>query len=182
MPRTLSPAELANRIRKWAAVGVDVSIVDGVVTGLEVDEKESEARAPRRQGKLAKTIRVIRPSATQAAKKGVIRAALAAGSRSADRRKGVPYASVLQTGKVGYPPASRTKPHEIKARRADYSGGRIRTTGVLSFLVGGRRVYARAVKHPGSRFKQIEYLQVNETRLAGVIDRSTQKRIDAEIG
>jgi hypothetical protein len=180
--RLNSLATLAERIRKWAAIGIDASLVEGITTGLQVDEKESEGRAPRKQGRLVRTIRVVQPSATRAAKRGVIRAGLAAGSRSGDRRLAVAYASVLQTGKVGYPPGAKTRKHPIQARRAEYRNGRISTTGVLSFVAGGRRVFVRRVMHPGSRFEAMNYLQINEPRLARVIDEKVQARIQVDIG
>lgn len=182
MPRQLSPAEAAKRLQKWADVGIDAALVDGLVAGLKPDAAASRSRAPHKSGRLAATIRVTSPRPERTKRTGTVRAGLIAGSSSGDRRKAVQYASVLQTGKVGYPPRGSTRPHPIRARRAGYAAGEVRTTGVLAFNAGGTRVYARSVQHPGSHFPALGYLAVDERRLATVVDRSLQKSEDREVG
>jgi phage gpG-like protein len=53
----------------------------------------------------------------------------------------VPYAAIHEFGGV-------TPPHKIEARRAD----------VLSFMLGGKRVFARSVNHPGSHIRPRPFL------------------------
>jgi hypothetical protein len=183
MARELTPKQAAERLERWAKAGFQVALVDALTTALEADKRESAGRAPRRTGALASTIRVTKPSAARAEKTGVLKASLAAGRRSVDRRKAVPYARVLQTGQVYGGPGGRTRPHVIVAREGRYNaGGRFATTGALSFTVGGRRVLARAVKHPGSRFRALGYLRVNEPRLGRQLDQGIQASADKEIG
>lgn len=168
-------------MEKWASVGIDYAVVDGMLKALELDRSESEARAPRKTGKLAKTIKVLRPSAQRAQKTGLIRAAVVAGSRSGDRRKSVSYASVLQTGKVYNGPGGKTKPHDIVARKASYSGGKIQTTGVLALKVGGHPKFARKVHHPGSTFAAMDYLRVNEDRAVKDVDQALQASANRDL-
>lgn len=183
MARELTPKQAADRLEKWAKAGFNVALVDSVTGALEADKQESAGRAPRRTGALAATIRVAKPSASRAAKTGVLKASLIAGRRSVDRRKSVAYARVLQTGQVYGGPGGRTRPHVIVAREGRYdAGGRFGTTGVLSFTVGGRRVFARAVRHPGSRFRPLGYLRVNEPRLQRQIDQGLDRSAQREIG
>jgi hypothetical protein len=171
----VSPKQLAKRLEKWAKAGIDVRLVDLTVGALAVDKGESQARAPKREGRLARSVRVVAPSSTRAAKTGVIRATLAAGSRSRDRGRAVPYAAVHQRG-------GRTRPHEIKARRADYRGGRIATLGVLAFRAGGRTAFARTAKHPGAVFRARDYLRVNEPRAATAIAEGVARGFDQDVG
>jgi hypothetical protein len=163
---------MAERLEKWARAGFSFAIVEGAVASLEQDLRAARARVRRRTGKLAATIRIKRPSSSQAARTGKIRLGLSAGSRT------VPYASVLQTGKVGYPPGPKTRPHIIGSRAP---GAR---TGTLSFIVrGGQRVFTRRpVKHPGSRFQADGYVNLDEKRAQSSIDQSLQRSIDREIG
>ena len=100
MARVLTPRQLAAQIEKWAAVGIDFALVQSAAAALEEDRRESAARAPRRSGRLASTIRVVRPSSTRAGRTGILRLSLTAGSGSSNRGKRVEYASVLQTGQV----------------------------------------------------------------------------------
>ncbi len=183
MARELTPQQAAERLAKWARAGFNVALVDAVTSALEADKQESAGRAPRRTGALASTIRVTKPSASRAAKTGVLKASLIAGRRSVDRRKAVAYARVLQTGEVYGGPDGRTRPHVIVAREGRYNaGGRFATTGALSFTVGGRRVFARSFRHPGSRFRPLGYLRVNEPRLSRQLDQGIQASADKEIG
>lgn len=183
MARELTPRQAADRLAKWAKAGFNVALVDSVTGALEADRQESAGRVPRRTGALASTIRVAKPSASRAAKTGVLKASLIAGRRSVDRRKSVAYARVLQTGQVYGGPGGRTRPHAIVARTGGYgAGGRFATTGVLSFMVGGRRVFARAVRHPGSRFRALGYLRVNEPRLQRQVDQGLDRSAQREIG
>lgn len=158
---------------KWAKAGFPIAIVDGLVNGLELDRRESTSRAPRKSGRLAATIRVVKPSATAAARRGFITAALAAGSKSGDRRKAVSYGRVHQVG--GF-----TGPHRIRARAAQYVGGRL-VSGVMAMKIGGRTVFAPQVFHPGSKFRKLEYLKITEPRVAYSIDRSIQGSADREV-
>jgi hypothetical protein len=48
----------------------------------------------------------------------------------------VSYAAIHEFG-------GRTAPHEIRPKEAG---------GILSFMLGGKRIFARSVKHPGSMF------------------------------
>jgi hypothetical protein len=160
----MSPAAMAKHMRRWADVGIDGALVTSTVEALGDDRRESASRAPKKEGKLARTVRVMRPTPARTKRTGKVRVSLAAGSRSGDRSKAVPYASVLQTGKVGFPGRSKTREHIIRARRGSYGSGVFRTTGVLAFAKGGTRVYARSVIHPGSKFRAIGYLKVDERR------------------
>ncbi len=181
--RELTPKQAAKRIARWAKTGISLALVDSLKSALDVDRRESATRAPHRSGALAGTIRVTEPSSTKAAQTGLIKASLSAGRRSVDRRKAVPYARVLQTGQVYGGPGGKTKPHPIVARRARYNErGTLLTTGVLSFVIGGRRVFTRSVRHPGSRFRALGYLRVNEPRLQHQLDRDLGKDTEKEIG
>jgi hypothetical protein len=183
MPRELTPKQATARLAKWAGAGFNIALVDSLTSALEADRKESAGRAPRRTGALASTILVAKASASRAAKTGTLKASLIAGRRSADRRKAVPYAGVLQTGRVYGGPGGRTRPHVIVARKGHYSaGGRFATTGVLSFTIGGRRVFARTIHHPGSRFRPLGYLRVNEPRLRRQLDEGIERSAQKEIG
>jgi hypothetical protein len=189
MARYESPERLAAKMRKWADAGFDYAIIAGARTALEEDRRDSISRAPSRSGALRRTIRVTTPSSRRAARTGIVRIGLSAGSRVFGNP--VRYAAVHQRGLVGYPPKPKTKPHVIEAHAAGtwiarwsprhgYSA-RQASGKVLSFLVAGRRAFARHVNHPGSRFRALEYLKVNETRAAGAIDQSVQKSADAEL-
>ena len=192
MPRPLTPAEAAARLKKWADVGIDYALVEGTIRALDVDKRESVARAPRRSGRLASTIRVLKPSSrSAAAKKGQIRAQIKAGSSSSGNR--VLYASVLQTGKVGYPPKDRTARHLIAPQRFMKSaGGYVRMSGrlyvpardasALRFIAGGRPVFTRRVMHPGSRFRADNYLRVNEPRLIANVEAEFVKPKNDPLG
>lgn len=181
-------------LRKWADVGISAALVDAGLAVLEKDKSESKSRAPKKEGRLAATIRVVKPSSkSKDAKAGLLVFRLGAGSRSADRRKRVSYARVLQTGKVFVSPgveAPKTKEHTIEARSGDYElrqmglmGGppgssRFRTTGVMRFKKGGDTVYARRVKHPGSKFRGRWYLRLSEGRFAMGLDKGIQASAD----
>jgi hypothetical protein len=167
MPRPISPSEAAARIQRWAALGFPIAIVDGAVEAIEQDRTESRARAPRLGGALGKTIRVIKPRERTAQRTGFIRVSLKAGNKQ------VTYGSVHQTGRIGYPGQPKTRPHVIEPR-----GGR----SYLSFEVGGRRVFAKRVNHPGSRFRAQNYLQVNQRRAAETIDRRLQASARKDLG
>ena len=186
---------LARKVDRWAAAGFDYALVVGARAGLEQDRSESAARAPRRVGRLAGTIRVIQPKLATAAKKGFVRLALAAGSKS--KANPVPYASVLQKGLVGYPGKASTKPHVILAQTSGQVGEWVATFGgrsarfrsftrasgkMLRFEMGGQTRFAGKVKHPGSRFKARHYLAVNERRVQGSIDTALQSGLDRAIG
>jgi len=165
--RALTPAELAGKLDKWEAAGFPRSQTAGALRALEQDLSEAQGRVPKRSGKLAKTLRIINPSMTRAQKKGVLRFGLAAGSRS--KTDPVRYARVLQEG-------GKTRPHPIPKARPDDTGKR------LSMTVGGNRIARARVQHPGSTFRALEYLKVNEDRLAGRIEVEVQQAINAEIG
>ena len=120
---------------------------------------------------------------SSASRTRILKASLVAGRRSVDRRKAVPYAGVLQKGEVYGGPGGRTRPHVIVAREGRFDGGgRFAATGVLSFLAGGRRVFARAVRHPGSRFRPLGYLRVKEPRLVLQLDQGIERSAQKEIG
>lgn len=183
MPRPMSAKEAADRLAKWEAVGISIALVDGGMAALEQDARDSRTRAPRVSGRLAATIRVVRPSSrSAAARAGQLVFRLGAGSRTRDRRKGsgVAYARVLQTGRVWTPggEVAKTREHEIQARAGSYGGGKFRTTGVLAFARGGLNLFARKVRHPGSRFHALGYLGVNEPRLRSTVDAALQRGID----
>lgn len=160
MPRQLSPSEAAARLRKWAAAGFNPAVVGGLLSGLEVDRRESQGRAPHRTGALASTIRVKRPSSTRAAKIGRIDSGLSAGGKKA------PYGRIIQEG-------GKTRPHTITPKKAP----------MLAFVVSGRLVFAKSVNHPGSTFPPRPFLRINKDRLAKAIDesigRSVARTIDA---
>jgi hypothetical protein len=168
MPRSYTPAEAAARVQKWAAVGFDYAIVEGLREALEVDRQESLGRLAghRKSGALASTLRVTSPSSRKAAKVGLISVNLVAGSRSAS--KPVPYASVLQTGQV-YPGAAKSRDHDIVSR----GGGMVGP-------IGGR--FFKSVHHPGSRFPQLDYLKVSAPRVQATVDSKLQRSADREIG
>ena len=186
---------LAKKFEKWAASGLDYTLVVGTRAGLEMDRRDSSGRAPRVSGRLAGTIRVVEPRIAAAVKRGFIRVNLVAGSKS--KANPVPYASVLQKGLVGYPPKDRTKPHPILAQTRGQVGEWVATFGgrsarfrsftrasgkMLRFQAGGRTVFAGKVQHPGSRFRAREYMRVNEQRVQGAIDAAVQVGIDRDIG
>lgn len=181
----MSPAKMAEQIRKWREAGFDVAIVDAGIATIEADRNEARSRAPRRSGALAGTIRVIRPSSTAAARRGYVRLALAAGSRAMGNP--VRYASVLQTGTVGYPARERTKAHPISPQGG---GATLRVSGrravlrensshtVLRLKVPGGNVFVARVKnHPGSKFQALNYLQVNEARAVTIIGAGVAKAL-----
>jgi hypothetical protein len=173
MPRELTPAQAIERIERWRKAGFNVAIVDGALVALGHDRDESRMRAPRRLGRLAATVRIVRPTASRAAKTGEIRLGLGAGSRS--KLNPVAYASVLQRGLVGYPGRDKTRAHVIRPQGsgwlARWRPGRgwagIEGSGkrVLSFVVGGRRIFTTRVNHPGSRFQARNYLRINQDRV-----------------
>ena len=186
---------LARKFERWGEAGFDYALVVGARTGLEMDRRDSAARAPRRVGRLAGTIRVNQPRLAAAVKRGFVRLQLVAGSRS--KANPVPYASVLQKGLVGYPPKDRTKPHLILAQTRGQVGEWVATFGgrsarfrsftrasgkMLRFELGGQVHFAGAVKHPGSRFRARSYLSVDERRVQGTIDAAVQHGLDREIG
>ena len=176
----MSAAAMAKHMRRWADVGIDGALVNGGLNALREDRGESRTRAPKKTGRLAETVRVVRPTVARVRRTGVIRMSLAAGSRARGPRA-VAYASVLQTGKVGYPAKEKTVAHTIRPRRGEYSGEVFRTTGVLSFDKGGTRVFARSVRHPGTRFPALGYLKVNEARVAASCDRSVERSFEFPI-
>jgi hypothetical protein len=179
--RVLTPKQFQERVQKWADAGFDYALVETLRMTLEKDRAESAARAPRKRGVLAFTVRVIRPSATTAKRKGIIRVSLAAGSRSGDPRKSVPYASVLQSGKV-YGGGTRSKRHVIRARVGRYDDrGRFLKTGLLLFT--GRRGFfaGHEVMHPGSKWPALKYLGVNEGRVGEALDSGLQRRANREL-
>ncbi len=191
MARKYRPRDLAARTEKWLRAGFPLALVESLKGALSEDERESEARARafQKTGALVGTVRVVQPRATQAAKTGVIRAALAAGSRS--QGNPVEYASVLQRGVVGYPGKAATRPHLIVAqsagkwiarfRRGRWSG--VQGSGkMLSFTVGGERFARGAVRHPGSRFKAKNYLQVNRPRVVTNLEGGLERSFKVEIG
>ena len=186
---------LAKKFDKWAAAGLDYTLVLGTRAGLEMDRRDSAARAPRRSGRLAGTIRVAEPRVAATVKRGWVRVNLLAGNKS--KSNPVPYASVHQQGLVGYPPKDRTKPHVILAQTRGQVGEWVATFGgrsarfrsftrssgkMLHFLAGGREVFAGRVQHPGSRFKARDYMRVDERRVQGTIDEAVQHGLDREIG
>ena len=186
---------LAKKFDKWNAAGFDYTLVIGARAGLEMDRRESAARAPRRSGRLASTIRVQQPRLAATTKRGFVRVVLAAGSTS--KANPVPYASVLQRGLVGYPPKSKTRPHVILAQKAGQVGEWVATFGgrggrfrsfvrasgkTLRFEAGGKTVFASKVNHPGSRFKARNYMAVDERRVEGSINQALQHGLDREIG
>lgn len=186
---------LAKKFDRWAEAGFDYALVVGARAGLEMDRRDSAARAPRRTGRLAGTIRVIDPRLSSAVKRGFVRVVLAAGSKS--KANPVPYASVLQRGLVGYPPKDRTRPHVILAQTSGQVGEWVATFGgrsarfrsftrasgkMLRFQLGGQTIFAGKVHHPGSRFKARHYLAVDEGRVQGSIDQALQRGLDREIG
>lgn len=189
---TLTPEEYARRVEKWASVGIHVAIVDAGLQALEQDRRESERRAPSKSGAMRKTIRVIRPTTRHVRRTGTVTLGLAAGSRV------VLYASVVHTGKVGYPPGAKTKEHPIAAQGAGNEGyvtrfGRAgsrlryissRASGkkALSFMWGGKRVVVRSVNHPGSRFRARAFLKVDERRLRAVIKDGVIRSHGQEVG
>lgn len=173
-----SLARLAAKIEKWAKAGFNYDAIACARKTLEVDKNESKARAPKKSGALAGTIRVATPSSTRAAKRGIVRLDLTAGSSSLSNP--VIYASVHQRGLVGWPGVERTAAHVIGAQRAEWVGRKLMrgrksysrgSNKTLSFSVGGQRLAREAVHHPGSRFKARNYLQVNESRAAQTIER-----------
>jgi hypothetical protein len=175
--RRMSAAAMAKHLRRWAEVGIDGALVIGAVNALRDDRRDSQARAPKKTGRLAATVRVVRPTVARTKRTGMIRASLAAGSRSGGSRA-VAYASVLQTGKVGYPAQEKTRAHRIEPRRGTYAGDTFRTTGVLSFENGGTRVFAKSVKHPGTRFPALGYLKVDEARMVTSLDRAVERSFE----
>jgi len=176
MPRQLSPGNAAARLEKWARAGFDIAVVDGLTATLEADKTASAGRAPRASGRLAATVKIVRPSASSAARKGFIIGRLKAGNRKRADQGGVPYARVHQVGGIFVSPtanASHTNRHGIAPKSAD---------GRLRFVIGGKVVFARRVAHPGSRFKKLEYLRIDEDRAQRRIDTSLQRSADKEIG
>jgi hypothetical protein len=175
----LSPKQTAIALRKFADAGFNVALVDGGLKALENDKTESQARVRKVTGKLAATIRVIKPNPqSPAARAGTLIFRLGAGSRSADRRKAVPYGRVLQTGTVYGSADGKTRPHVIQARAGGYSAGAFRTTGAVAFQVAGQLVFARRVHHPGSKFTAHPYLAVNQPRLATSIEAGLVRAAD----
>lgn len=172
MARTLTPQEFAARVEKWAAAGFHFAQVQALRAGIEEDRREGVARAPRKSGALARTIRVTNPSASRAAKTGVIRVALTAGSKG--KKSPVAYARVLNEGNVwvGAGTVPRSTRHVIRPKDADR----------LSFLDDGRRFVGLEVNHPGSRWPALHYLGINEPRLAQRIDHGLQTAGDRELG
>ena len=167
MPRALTPKQAALRILDWARYGFDVGLIDAGIKALEPDKVESQARAPKKSGRLAATIRIAKPTQRAAVKRGFVKLGLVAGSRSRDRRKAVPYARVLQEGEVWG--GGNSKKHPIRARAAAYYDGSIRTTGRLALAP----YYPREVVHPGSDFPKLEYLRVNEVRVSRGVEAIT---------
>lgn len=167
MARGQNPDAFAAKLKKWADAGFNYGAMQGARAALRVDEQESVSRAPKRTGALARTIRVVQPTLAATKRRGFFRLRLSAGSRSKSSR--VTYASVHQYGMVGYPPTDRTAPHRINATKAgvwyrpslsrnSYSRG----TGKLLRIAPG--VYRRSVNHPGSHFRALHYLAINEQR------------------
>lgn len=191
MARTLTPAEFAARTRKWVEAGFNGAAIQSALVALEQDRREAEASAPSKSGAMRKTIRVIKPTVKTALKRGFPTLGLAAGSRT------VHYASVIATGKVGYPPGSKTKEHPIAAQGTGFAGWVARKGGgskgtrligkmasgkkALSFMWGGKKVVVRSVMHPGSRFKARDFLKINERRLNDTIQAAVTRSAMDEI-
>jgi hypothetical protein len=185
MPRSLTASEEAARIRKWADVGFDFAAVQGLLASLEQDKADSVSRAPRRSGKLASTIRVVRPSSRAAGRKGYIQGALAAGSRG---RTGVPYARVLQLGTV-YGGGDRSRPHLITKRTGEYRSVQVGvgggSFGAHAFVTGRLKLsplYPLQVHHPGSHWPALGYLRVDGARATARINTALQESGNREIG
>jgi hypothetical protein len=190
-----TPASLARKIEKWNGAGFDYSLVLGARDAMEKDRSESRARAPRRIGRLAGTIRVVQPKLAAAAKRGFVRIVLAAGSKS--KANPVAYASVLQKGTVGYPPKPKTQPHVILAQTRGQVGEWVAAFGgrgarfrsftrasgkLLRFELGGEAHFALKVRHPGSRFRARNYMAVDELRVQRSIDAALQRGLDRDMG
>ena len=107
MARGMSPKRLAQKMDAWGKEGLNYSIVVGGNAGLELDRARARARAPRRSGRLARTIRVVEPRLKATARRGFIRLGLAAGSKS--KRNPVPYASVIVSGLLAWAVRSPSK-------------------------------------------------------------------------
>ncbi len=110
------------------------------------------------------------------------------GANSAVITAGVVYGRIQEFGGV-------TKPHDIKARpspfRTEFSWrkGNIigkrergRTGGVLAFMVGGKLVFAKSVKHPGSRIKPKHYTRDAFEQLRPQIEEDARKLMAAQAG
>lgn len=172
----------AKWLNKWADSGFDVGTIDQAMSAVELDAAESRARAPHKSGKLAATIRAVRPKVGPAMKKGVIRFGLTAGKRGLSP-SAVPYAQVMQTGHVSkFAPsgagATKTAAHRIEARAGSYSGGKFGITGRLRFVVRGNPVAVPAVNHPGSKLRARNYLNFREERVAAAVASGVQRSLD----
>ena len=202
MSAALTPKQYADRVARWRKVGYDYALIVNARLALDDDRRDSTARAPKKTGKLAQTIRVIDPKAGNAARAekygrasaGTVRIELAAGSR-ARGAAAVPYARVLQTGQV-YPGRARTKPHEIQALIASRvgsvvpqlraAGRRLKVTGFKSAtgkmlkLRGGN--FRTRLMHPGSRFRALQFLAIDEARLIRKTDTGLQAGVNKELG
>lgn len=178
----MSPEKLAERIEKWRLAGFSMAVVNETTATLQLDKTESQGRAPRKQGRLVGTIRIVRPSATAAARRGYIQAMLAAGNKK--RKDGVPYARVLQEGGIFISPtanATHTARHVIIARKARYTERGKLVNGVLRIMLGGRAVFTRGVKHPGSKFPKLDFMRVNRDRASTRLDAAVQRSANREI-
>jgi len=180
---TFTPQSYAKWLDKWYGSGFDLAVIDGAMTAVEADAAESRARAPHKSGKLAASIRTVRPRVGAAIKRGLIRFRLTAGKRGISPSS-VPYAQVMQTGRVSQfaPGPSRgqtkTAAHRIEARGGSYSSGGFSITGRLRFQVSGKWVMVPAVEHKGSRLRAHNYLRFREDRVAGAINSSVQHSLD----
>ncbi len=191
----VNPHVAAARIRKWAEAGFSYGQVETMRKALVPDRDESKARAPKVSGRLASTIRVINPSSKASARHGVIRSGISAGSKS--RSNPVPYASVLQTGVIGYGFASRakTKPHEIAAQGAGLFGkGWVRaggsgrgkasftpTSGKKAVVLKGSGLVRRSVTHPGSTFRARNFLAIDQPRFGAALEAGIARSWKAEV-
>lgn len=177
MPRALSLKETAARLARWAQYGFDVGLIDAGMEALQPDLRESKGRAPRKSGRLEATIRIVKPSARAAAKRGYVKLGLTAGSRSKDRGKAVPYARVHQEGEVWG--GGNSRKHPIRARVGLYGpDGKFRTTGKLALPP----YFPREVTHPGTDWRKKEYLQIQEPRAAATVERSQARGLLRALG
>lgn len=153
--RPTTAAAMARRIKNWADKGLDYALVLAAKSALAEDLAAARSRVPVKSGRLRDTIRITEPSAARTARKGFFRVSLAAGSNA--RGSATPQAQVLQTGQTYGTGARRSRPHVIglKYVNGDHSAR-------LKLADGS---YRGVVFHPGSPWRKVEYLRVDEARV-----------------